>query len=343
MKINNTLISENNRPYIIAEFSGNHDGDINNFFKLIKVAKNAGANAIKLQTFQPHELTINSKKKHFIVNHKFKKWNNKTLYQLYTEAYTPWEWHHKIKQVAKKNKLDFICTAFHESSVDFLKKINVDCIKISSFEFNDINLIKYASNTKIPMILSTGMASLKEIKTNYTILKKKLKKNFAFLKCTSSYPASLENLNLNTIQFLKNKFSCEFGFSDHSIDDVGSISAVIKGATIIEKHICLGRNKGIDSNFSNTPKQFYEFVKNCNKAWKTLGEIKFGPTPQEKNSYKNRKSLFAIQNINKGDKFTKKNIGSIRPGLGLEPNKFVYLKGKISKKNFEKGDPIKLG
>ena len=178
MKIKKKLISENQSPYIIAEFSGNHNGDINNFFKLINVAKKAGADAIKLQTFKPDKITIKSSNKSFLVKHKFRKWNNKTLYDLYKEAYTPWEWHIPILKRAKKNNLHFISTPFHNSAVDFLDQIGVSSLKIASFEFNDHELIEYASRKGRPMILSTGMASRKEIDINYKLLNKKLKNNF---------------------------------------------------------------------------------------------------------------------------------------------------------------------
>tara|TARA_Y100000768_G_scaffold226762_1_gene171175 strand:- start:4258 stop:5286 length:1029 start_codon:yes stop_codon:yes gene_type:complete len=341
MKINKTTISTNHQPYIIAEFSGNHNNNINNFYKLIKVAKKAGANAIKLQTFKPEEITLNSKKKSFLVKHKFKKWNNKTLFQLYQEAYTPWEWHIKIKKEAKKNKLDFISTAFHESSVDFLKKLKVDCIKISSFEFNDHSLIEYSSKNNIPMILSTGMASLDEINFNYSILNKKLKGNFSFLKCTSSYPADLKDLNLNTINFLRQKFKCPIGFSDHSIGYIASMNAISRGASIIEKHICIDKKIGIDSDFSCTPDEFIRFVQNCRMTWKASGNIKFGPNKSEFKSFKNRNSLFIIKKINKGEKFSSKNIASIRPAKGLHPKNLKKLMGKIARKNFNYGDPFK--
>ena len=251
MKIKNKLISENNKPYIIAEFSGNHNGDINNFFKLINVAKKAGADAIKLQTFKPDKITINSSNKNFLVKHKFKKWNNKTLYDLYKEAYTP-EWHIPILNKAKKNNLHFISTPFHNSAVDFLDKIGVSSFKIASFEFNDHNLIEYTSKKGKPMILSTGMASKKEIDINYKLLKKELKNNFAFLKCSSSYPASINDLNLNTIDKLKEDYNCPIGYSDQFVGDFAAISAP-KGACIIEKHVCLDKKTGIDSDFSQTP------------------------------------------------------------------------------------------
>lgn len=342
MKINKTTISVDSEPYIIAELSGNHEGKIENFIKLVNVAKIAGANAIKLQTFKPDKITINSKKKYFKVKHKFKKWNDKTLFNLYKEAYTPWEWHKPLLQLAKKNKLDFIATPFHETAVDFLKNLNASCLKISSFEFNDHNLIKYASKKKIPMILSSGMASKMEIETNFKILKKNLSKNFAFLKCSSSYPAIYKELNLITIDELRKKYKCEIGFSDHTLDNVASITAISQGATIIEKHICLNSKTGIDSNFSQTPEKFIKFVKDCKNSWNSLGKIKFGPTASEKDSFKNRRSLFAIKKIKIGEIFNNNNVASVRPANGLKP---IYLKkliGKKSKKNFSKGDPIKI-
>ena len=340
MFINKTKISTSVEPYIIAEFSGNHDGKIDNFIKLIDVAKKAGANAIKLQTFKPDKITIKSNKKYFRVKHEFKKWNNKTLYDLYKEAYTPWEWHEKLKKIANKKNLDFIATPFHESAVDFLVKLNVSCLKISSFEFNDHNLIEYAANKKLPMILSSGMASKREIKINYNIVKKKLLSNFAILKCSSNYPAKYEDLNLNTIHELKKNLNCQIGYSDHTTDDVASLVAISNGASIIEKHISLNKSTGIDSNFSLTPNEFFKFVQNCKLAWKALGKVRYGPTKSEKNSYKNRRSLFAIKDITIGDKFSSKNIASVRPANGLSPTSLKNLIGKKSKKKFFCGDPI---
>ena len=341
MIINKKKISILSEPYIIAELSGNHEGNINNFFKLINIAKKAGANAIKLQTFKPDKITINSRKKFFIVKHKFKKWDKKTLYELYKKSYTPWEWHQPLKILAHKNKLDFIATPFHESAVDFLAKLKVSCIKISSFEFNDHNLVEYASKKKIPMILSSGMASKEEIKTNYNIVKKNLKNNFAILKCSSNYPATYKDLNLKTISELRKKLNCEIGYSDHTTDNVASLVAISKGASIIEKHICLDKSIGIDSNFSLTPNKFMKFVIDCKLAWKALGKIKYGPTISEKNSFKSRRSLFAIKEIKIGEKFDKENIASVRPRDGLSPRFFKKLIGKKSKKKFSVGDPIK--
>ena len=192
------------------------------------------------------------------------------------------------------------------------------------------------------MILSSGMASKMEIETNFKILKKNLNKNFAFLKCSSSYPAIYKELNLKTIDELRKKYKCEIGFSDHTLDNVASIAAISQGATIIEKHICLNSKTGIDSNFSQTPEKFIKFVKDCKNSWKSLGKIKFGPTASEKDSFKNRRSLFAIKKIKIGEIFNNNNVASVRPANGLKP---IYLKkliGKKSKKNFSKGDPIKI-
>jgi len=192
------------------------------------------------------------------------------------------------------------------------------------------------------MILSSGMASKMEIETNFKILKKNLSKNFAFLKCSSSYPAIYKELNLITIDELRKKYKCEIGFSDHTLDNVASITAISQGATIIEKHICLNSKTGIDSNFSQTPEKFIKFVKDCKNSWNSLGKIKFGPTASEKVSFKNRRSLFAIKKIKKGEMFNNNNVASVRPANGLKP---IYLKkliGKKSKKNFSKGDPIKI-
>ena len=339
MKINNFKINEKSKPYIIAELSGNHNGDINNFLKIIDYIKFSGANAVKLQTFKPEELTLNSNKKPFLVKHKFKKWNNKTLFELYKDAYTPWEWHDKILKKSKKLGLDFISTPFHNSAVDFLNKIGVDCFKIASFEFNDHNLVEYTAKKKKPMILSTGMAYEDEILTNFKILNKNSKNNFAFLKCSSSYPAPILDLNLKTIKYLKKKYKCEVGFSDHTYGNLASTVAISFGASIIEKHICLDKKIGVDSDFSLDPDEFKQFVKDCHLSWQSKGKIYFGPTKSELASIKNRRSLFVIEDIKKGEKFSLDNIGSRRPAMGLKP---IYLKkflGKKAKTDLKKTAP----
>ena len=343
MKINNKKIGLNFKPFIVAELSGNHKGSINRALSIIRAAKNSGADAIKIQTYTPDDITLNLKTKDFIINNKHGPWNKKKLYDLYVDAHTPLKWHKKIFQYAKKQKLICFASVFSERRVEFLEKLGCPAYKIASFENNHYPLIEKVLKTKKPVIVSTGMLRLKEIEDLIRFIKKFRKKNFAILKCSSAYPSKFEDVNINSINYLRKKFkNIEIGFSDHTKGISASCAAVALGATIIEKHLILDNKKTVDSSFSITPQELKELVKTSKEIWQSLGKVDFTHGKNEENNKKLKRSIFVIKNIEKGDYFTKENVGIIRPGHGLKTEYFDKILGKISNKKLIKGIPFKL-
>ncbi len=343
MIINNRKIGANFKPLVIAEISGNHNGSLDNIIKIIKIAKKVGIEAIKLQTYTPDSITINSTRKEFYVDKNSKLWGGENLYKLYSKGYTPWEWHQKIFQEAKKNNIICFSSPFDETAVDFLEKINTPLYKIASFEITHIPLLKKIAKTKKPVIISTGMASLKEIRNAVKVFKSNGLKDIILLKCTSNYPASPENSNLITIRDMKEKFDLEVGLSDHTIGMGASIAAVSLGATVIEKHICLDKNiKSIDSEFSLEAKDFKQFIEEINSAWLSIGNTHYGPTKEEVKSLKYRRSIYIINNLKKHSIISENDLKIIRPNLGLEPKHYEKVLGKKAKRNLKSGSPLKL-
>lgn len=341
MKIGNIKIGNNHPPFIIAEFSANHMNKIKNFIKMIDFAKKAGVSAIKLQTYEADSMTVNVKKKKFKINDKNSIWYKNYLFDLYKKGSTPFRWHKKIFQYAKKKKLICFSTPFDEESVEKLESLDVPCYKIASFECTDLPLIKKVSQTKKPVIISTGMATLEEINEAVECARSNGCKNLALLKCVSVYPAQHKDLNLNSINYLKKKFNCEVGFSDHTIGIGASVAAVTLGANIVEKHFTLSKNNsGLDSKFSSDPKELEQLVKEVNNAKKAIGKIFFGPVKLEKKSKLRRRSIYCIRDIKKGDKFSFENIKKLRPGYGIAPKYFPKLIGQKAKRSIRKGDPI---
>ncbi len=343
MHISNREINDKEKPYVIAELSGNHAGLYSNAKKIIDAAKWAGVDAIKLQTFKPELMTINSTKKNFIVNHENSKWSHKSLFSLFSKAYTPWNWYSGLKSYCKKKNITLFSSVFDLESLNFLERLDFPAYKIASFENDDLNLIQEIAKRKKPIIMSTGMATLIEINKSYNTINKFVNKDkLALLKCTSSYPAPLEYSNLRTIPDMKKRFKCQVGLSDHTIGNISSITAVSLGASIIEKHICLNKKTGIDSFFSLTPTNFKKLVEDLNYCWQSKGKIFYGATKSEKKSLKNKRSLFASKNIKKNEKLTWKNIVSLRPVIGLKSQFFNQVINKTSKLDIKKNEPIKL-
>ena len=341
MKIKNINIGINNHPIIIAELSGNHNRSLKKAIKLVEEAKKCGVNFLKLQTYTPETITINSKKKDFLINDKKNIWHGKNLYELYSQAYTPWEWHYPIFQKAKELGLIFFSSPFDPSAVDFLETLKVPAYKIASFEITDFPLIKRVAETNKPIILSTGMASIKEINEAIKLIKKNGKSEFALLKCTSSYPADPKNINLKTIIDMRKKFKCEVGISDHTLGIGVSIASIAFQSTIIEKHFTLKRNDGgVDSKFSIEPYEMKQLVQESKKVWESIGTIKYGYSSSEKMSIKHRKSIYIAKDIKKNDQFTKKNIKVVRPGLGMHSKYFEKIIGLRIKKNVKKGTAL---
>ena len=340
-KIGNKKISINQKPKIIAEISANHNQNLANAIKLISKAAQGGADFVKIQTYSAENLTLNSNKKDFIINDKKSLWSKKKLIDLYKVGETPYEWHKKIFDFTKKKKIILFASVFDEESLKFLEKFNPPAYKIASFESNHFPLIEKVIKTKKPIIISTGLNSLKETSELVKFLRINKCKNFALMKCTSSYPANFADLNLKTIQDMRRRFKCEVGYSDHSIGVTAASSSIHYGASFIEKHICLDSQKGIDSKFSLPISKLKNFNLNILNSYKSIGNISYGYTKNEKPYLKFKRSIYSSKKIKKGEKFNENNIKVIRPGYGLAPKFFNKLIGKTSKKNISFASAIK--
>lgn len=327
--------------FIIAEISANHGQDLTRAVKLIKEAKKCGADAVKFQTYTPDTLTINSRRKDFIVKHP--KWGGQTLYELYEKAYTPWKWFKKLKKVADSEGIVFFSTAFDKTSVDFLEEVGVPFHKIASFEIVDIPLIEYVANLKKPLILSTGIATLNEVKQAVNAAKKSGAKELILLKCVSGYPAKPREMNLKVLPTLGEKFKVQVGLSDHTMGIGVSAAAVSLGARVIEKHFTLSRTiKTPDSFFSLEPEEFKRLVDDIRVIEDALGDKGYRMTPTQRRSRVFRRSLYVTKDIKKGDILDDNNVRSIRPGYGLEPRHLKKVLGKKAKKDLKKGTALKL-
>ena len=341
--IEDRQIGINQPPFIIAEMSGNHNQNIDKAIKLVDAAHQAGADAIKLQTYTPDTITLNDNGEDFQIRDEKSLWKGQNLHELYSKAYTPWDWHPKIMDHAKKLGLTCFSSPFDETAIDFLETLNVPAYKIASFENNHIPLIKKAAATGKPIVISTGMSSLEDLDRIIHAVKELNCEKLVLLKCTSTYPASPENTNILTIPHMKNLFNCQIGLSDHTLGIGVSVASVALGATVIEKHITLDRSEGgVDSSFSLEPEEFKLLVKETKNAWSALGSIYYGPTEAEKESIVFRRSIYCSKDINIGECFTKDNIRIVRPGYGAPPYYYELLIGKEAKKSFTKGNPIKI-
>ena len=327
------------KPFLVAEISANHNGKISNALKLIKQAKLYGADAVKLQTYKPETMTLNSNKKYF----KIKKglWRGYKLWDLYEKAQTPYEWHKILFDYAKKLNIKLFSTPFDEDAVDFLEKLNAPFYKVSSFELTDLPLIKKIALTKKPIIISTGMGTIAEIEEAYNVAKKYGSTDITLLYCVSNYPSKIEDFNLNNILILKKNFKCKVGLSDHSVDNRVAIAAIALGAEVIEKHIALeGQREGLDIKFSLRGKQIKKFRDDIDIAYKLIGKNYFYRNKSEQKSREFRRSIFVSKNIKKGEKLTKDNIKKIRPGNGVHPRYYNSIINKKAPKNLFKGDPL---
>ena len=340
IKIKNKKIGKNFPIFIIAELSGNHLQKFDNAVKLIKAAKETGADAIKLQTYTPDTITIDCINEYFQIK-QGTIWDGQTFYELYKKAYTPWEWQPKLKKIAEEEGLVFFSSVFDKTAVDFLEKINVPACKIASFEITDIPLIEYAASKGKPIIISTGIATLSDIEEAINACKRMGNERIALLKCVSAYPTPLEDVNLRTIPNLADTFKTVVGLSDHSLSISVPIASVALGACIIEKHLTLDRKLGgPDAAFSLEPKEFKAMVKSVREVEKALGEISYELTEKMKKSRELSRSLFAVKDIKAGEVFTEENIRSIRPGCGLSPKYLKDILGKKSAQVFKKGTPL---
>jgi len=341
IKINGHSVGSGEPVYIIAELSANHNQDYAQAVKLVQAAKAAGADAVKLQTYTADTLTIKSDQKYFKIGGGTL-WDNKTLHDLYREAYTPWEWQPKLKKVAEDLGLDFFSSAFDETAVDFLEQMNVPAHKLASFEIVDMQLIEKMASTGKPIIMSTGMATDAEIAEAIEVARRSGAKEIALLKCTSAYPALPKEMNLRAIPYLKQKFQVPVGLSDHTLGyDIPSV-AVALGACIIEKHFTLSRQiPGPDSAFSLEPEEFKLLVGSIRKTEQALGSPKLEVGEREQKSLVFRRSLFVVKNMKTGEAFSKNNVRSIRPGYGLPPKYLTSIVGSHAKNDISAGTPLK--
>jgi pseudaminic acid synthase len=341
MQINNYQINTGNQPFIIAEMSGNHNQSLDRALAIVDAAADAGVQAIKLQTYTADTITMDAKGGAFEIDDANSLWKGKNLYQLYKEAYTPWEWHQSIFDHAKSRGLIAFSSPFDETAVDFLESLDVPAYKIASFENNHIPLIKKVAQTGKPVIVSTGVSSLSDIELVVTTLRNNGCENFALLKCTSTYPALPTNTNLKTIPHLREMFHCEVGLSDHTMGVGVSVGAIVLGATIIEKHVTLNRaDGGVDSAFSLEPHELKSLVQETERAWQALGRVQYGVQETENKSILFKRSIYAVKDIKAGEIITAEHIRVIRPGNGLHPKYFEELIGKKAQKSFKKGSPF---
>ena len=332
-------IIQEGKIYTIAEMSANHAGKLENAMAIIKAAADSGANCLKIQTYTADTITINCHSDLFRVNGGL--WDKEYLYDLYSRAYTPWEWQKQIKDECERFGLDFLSTPFDKSAVDFLESIGCEAYKIASFEIIDIPLIEYTAKKNKPMIISCGMATKEEIEEAIEACYRMGNRDVTILKCCSEYPSNPDNLNLETISDIISTFDVQVGISDHSMGYLADVIAVSKGAKVIEKHFCLSRSiKNADSDFSMEPGEFKEMVDSVNIAARMMGKASYGPTEGEKEEYKCRRSLFAVKDIKAGDTITEDNVRSIRPNAGISPKYLNSIIGRTALCDIAFGTPI---
>ena len=340
MKIDEKKIGSGQAVYIVAELSANHGGSLEKAKETIRAAAEAGADAIKVQTYRADTVTIDCDSELFTIKGGTI-WDGSNLYSLYEQAYTPWEWHGELQQVAQECGIGFFSTPFDNTAVDFLEELNVPCHKVASFELVDLPLLKKIGSTGKPVIMSTGMASKEEIQEAVDTLKNKGCTDLILLKCTSSYPADPADANLRTLPDLAETFGCPVGLSDHTLGIAVSVTSVALGACLIEKHFTLSRaDGGPDSSFSLEPAEFKALVESVRIAEQSLGEVRYGGTDSEEKSKAHRRSLFVVKDVKKGERFTAENIRVIRPADGLHPRELDNVLGKTAAQDIAFGTPL---
>jgi pseudaminic acid synthase len=347
MKINNTIVIGNRKigaehpPFIIAEMSGNHNQSLDRALEIAEAAAKSGAHALKLQTYTANTMTLDISEGEFFIDDPNSLWEGNSLYNLYKQAYTPWEWHKPI--IDRCRELGIICfsTPFDTTAIDFLEGLNLPAYKIASFENTDLPLIRSVAATGKPMIISTGMASVAELSETVETAKENGCKDLILLKCTSTYPATPENTNVLTIPHMRDLFETQVGLSDHTLGIGVSIAGVSLGATVVEKHFTLRRKDGgVDSAFSIEPDEMKILVDESERAWQSLGVISYGTTEKEMESIKFRRSLYVAKEMEAGEKFTPENLRAVRPGFGLPTKYYEVLLGMKIAQNAKKGTPM---
>lgn len=340
MKIAQIPIGKENPPFIIAEMSGNHNQSLERALCIVDAAADAGVQALKIQTYTADTMTLNLGDEAFMAN-PAGPWRGKPLYQIYAEAHTPWDWHQPIFERCRKRRIVPFSTPYDATAVAFLEALGVACYKIASFENVDIPLIRLCAATGKPLILSTGMASLAELEDAVSTARQAGCEDLVLLRCTSAYPAPPENSNLRTIPHLRELFDCEVGLSDHAMGIGVAVASVALGATVIEKHLTLARGDGgVDAAFSLEPGEMARLVEETQRAWTALGQVRYGPTPQEQGARVNRRSLYVVRDIMPGEVFTLENIRAIRPGYGLKPKHLDRILGRTAKSRIQRGTPL---
>lgn len=339
--INGRQVSVDAPPFIIAEMSGNHNQSLERALEIVEAAAKAGAHALKLQTYTADTMTLDISEGEFYISDPDSLWSGTSLYKLYQDAYTPWEWHKPIFDRCKELGMIGFSTPFDETAIDFLEELDVPCYKIASFENTDLPLIRKVAATGKPMIISTGMATLAELEETVRAAREAGCNDIILLKCTSTYPASPENTNIVTIPHMRELFDCQVGLSDHTMGVGVAVASVALGATVIEKHFTLRRaDGGVDSAFSMEPEELKALVVETKRAWQSLGKINYGATKKEQASMQYRRSIYIAQDMKAGDMFTKENLRVIRPGLGLPPKYYERLLGKQVRVDVKKGTPV---
>lgn len=331
-------------PLIVAEMSGNHNKSLDRALEIVEAVAKAGAHALKMQTYTPDTMTLDLDEREFHINDPTSLWAGTSLYKLYCEAFTPWDWHKPIFDRARALGLIPFSTPFDDSAVDLLETLDVPCYKIASFENTDLPLIRRVAATGKPLIISTGMATVAELDETVFAARAAGCRDLILLKCTSTYPATPTNTNILTIPHLRELFECEVGLSDHTMGVGVAVASVALGASVIEKHFTLDRaDGGVDSAFSMEPAEMAQLVVECERAWQALGSVSYGATEAEKKSIQFRRSLYVVKDLKAGDVLSRENVRAIRPGLGLPTKYLEHLLGKTVNQDVKRGTALEWG